>query len=465
VQPLGPGFRFTSRQTEIRVSPSTAEQLHIRVVDRFDNVGDRPLRSMEVRLPEGPNSGIQAVRMTVNTGKIVPEHNSEVDRRMMRAAIDPEWKQLQPREIVAEWDIKPGQSDSGVATSAAAFYILDVTALPLWQPPYGIFTSGGPDPVDETLTVSAPADFRILAPGTPIKNKNAVAANQVAQSFHINPSEDFLPFVVAGRYNEQIVNTRQGAVSFWTFRPLDAEQARTAAARLSSAARAFTDFFGPASKEKTILHIAEAPGQLPSEFGDGSAPGAASFPNGVLLDSHAFSQGLSDEPTLELAEYELVQTWFGWRVRPRPVAQILMGRGIGLFGVVIAAEARGGQSQRERAIGSLLDRYDQAQHIAADRRLLGAVSEYTRAERNTTGYKAALLLVALEDLCGHDNLRAAFRNVIEARGNDDVGHEELRSAAEFASGRDLGEMFRVWLNRPGIPDDFRARYAKASNTN
>ena len=44
---------------------------------------------------------------------------------------------------------------------------------------------------------------------------------------------------------------------------------------------------------------------------------------------------------LQLAEYELARTWFGWRVRPRPEAQILMGRGMGLFGLVIAAEGRG----------------------------------------------------------------------------------------------------------------------------
>jgi hypothetical protein len=465
VQPLGPGFRFSGREAEIRVPPASADELHIRVVDRFYNVGDRPLRSLEVRLPEGPNSETQTVRMTAGGKEISPEHNSDMDRRRMRAAIDPEWKQLQPREIVTEWDLKPEPSARGaVATTAAAFYIVDMTALPLWQAPSGVFTKGGPDPADEILTVYAPADFRILAPGMPVRNKNAPAGSQAARSFHINPLEDFPHFVVAGRYNEQIVNTRQGAVSFWTFRPLDAQQAKTAAARLASSARAFTDFFGPASKGNTVIHLVEAAGELPAEFGDGHDPGGASFPNGVLLDSHALAQGLSDEAVLELAEYKLAQTWFGWRVRPLPEAQILMGRGIGLFGVLIAAEARG-QDQRGRMIGSLLQRYDEARRIAADRRLILLPPEYTNAERNSTGYKAALFLVALEDLCGHDNLRAAFKTIIKARANDTVGYKELRSAAEFTSQRDLAEMFRLWLFQPGIPEDFRARYTKPSTTN
>jgi hypothetical protein len=465
VEPLGPGFRFADRQTEIRVPTGAPEQLHIRVVDRFDNVGNLPLRSLEVRLPEGPNFGAQNVRMTADGKVVSPVHSSELDPRMMRAAFDPVWKQQQPREIVTEWDLTPQASTRGtVAASAAAFYIADETALPLWQPPSGIFAQGGPDPGFETLTVSAPADFRVLAPGKPVKGQNSLNGNLTSQSFHIQPNQDFLPFVIAGRYVQQVISTHDGAVSFWTFKPLDAQQARTAAGRLWSSMRAYTDFFGPASKGRTVIHIAEAPGELPAEFGDENNVGGSSFPDGVLLDSRAFAQGVSTEPVLQLGEYELARTWFGWRVRPRPEAQILMGRGVGLFGLVVAAEARG-PDQRARMIEALLDRYDAARRIAADKRMLEPPPGYSRAERISTGYKAALFLVALEDLRGHDNLRAAFRSIVEARGNADVGYEELEAAVESSSGPDLAEMFRAWLIRPGIPEDFRVRYGKPSKAN
>jgi hypothetical protein len=287
-------------------------------VDHFQNVGNLPLRSLDVRLPEGPAFGAQNVRMTADGKAISTEHSSTLDQRMMRAAFDPAWEQQQPREIVSEWDLVPEPSARGtVAASAAAFYVADGTALPLWQPPSGVFTTGGPDPGDETLTVSAPADFRILAPGKRIKSKNTVSGNLLPQSFKMKPLEDFLPYVVAGRYGEQVINTRQGAVSFWTFQPLNAQLAVTAAARLASSMRAFMDFFGPVSKERAAVHIAEAPGELPAEFGENSA-GGTSFPQGVLLDSRALAQGLTNEGILQLAEYELARTWFGWRVRPRP---------------------------------------------------------------------------------------------------------------------------------------------------
>ena len=78
------------------------------------------------------------------------------------------------------------------------------------------------------------------------------------------------------------------------------------------------------------------------------------------------------------------------------------------------------------------------------------------------GFVAALFFVALEDLCGHDNLRAALRDIIHDRAGSDTGYEELRAATESASGKDLAEMFRTWLVQPGIPGDFRARYSIAS---
>jgi hypothetical protein len=144
-----------------------------------------------------------------------------------------------------------------------------------------------------------------------------------------------------------------------------------------------------------------------------------------------------------------------------------MGRGVGLFGLVIAAEAREtgsqGAGQRRLTIASLLDRYDGARSIAPDKRLMESAAGYSRAERISNGYRAALFFVALEDICGRDSLGAAFRYIVRARAGEETGYEEFRAALESASHRDLAEMFRRWLIQPGVPDDFRARYARAPN--
>ncbi|MGH9681391.1 MAG: hypothetical protein ACRD4Y_15700, partial [Candidatus Acidiferrales bacterium] len=470
VQPLGSGFHFPSRRTEIRAAADSPYKLHVRVVDRLENAGNRELESLEVRLPESPIFGSQNLRVFVDGKEITPERGSVLDRRMMRAAFDPIWKQKQTREVITEWDLVPDSAARGsVAIFPLGFYVADETVLPLWQTPPGLFSVGEANPQREVLTVIAPSDFRVLAPGKLRKSRKIPAGNFVQREFQIRPDRDFLPYVVAGRYQEQVVKERQGDISFWTFRPLDSQATNTAAARLASSMSALSDFFGPPSKGKMEIHVVESPGELLSQFSaadepspDGRPanplPGGTSFPNGVLLNARAIAQGVADETVLQLAEYELTRTWFGWRVRPTPEAQILMGRGVGLFGLVVAAEARGPQ-QRRNMIASLLKRYDAARAVAPDQRLMVPPFGYSRAERISSGYRAALFLVDLEDLCGHNNLRSAFREIIHARTGVETSYEDLRSAVESASKRNLAELFREWLIRPGVPEEFRNRYA------
>jgi hypothetical protein len=456
VQPLGPGYQFADRRAEILVSSATPSRIHFHIVDELENAGDRPLRSLEVRLPEGPVFGEQNLRVLIEGEEVSARHSSESDVRMMRAPFDPPWQQNEKRTIVTEWDLVPEASARGtIVASPGGFFVADETALPLWQTPNGVFAVGGANPGKELLTVFAPPDFRVLAPGK--ARKPTTDGNYAVQRFLINPEIDFLPYVVAGRYLEKTIHSRQGEVRFWTFRKMDGPAAETAADRLSSSWKTLTEFFGPASPKKAAVRIAEAPVQLPAELGATGDPGGASFPNGALLDPRAIEQGVASEAVLQLSEYELSRTWFGWRVRPRPEAQILMGRGVGLFSLVIAAEGRG-RDQRRAMVASLIDRYDEARAIAPDKRLMEPPAGYSRAERISTGYRAALFFVALEDLCGHGNLRTALRDIIHDRSGSDTGYEEFRAALETASGKDLAEMFRAWLVRPGLPSDFRGHY-------
>jgi len=340
VHPLGPGYDFADRQAEIRVSSAAPDRIRIRVVDELENNGDRPLRSLEVRLPEGPAFGEQKLRVLVQDAEISPRQDSDIDARMMRAPFDPAWQLNEKRKVTTEWDLLPESSTRGtIAASPEGFFIADETAFPLWQTPNGFFAHGGTLPHKELLTVIAPPDFRVLATGKLLKP--AADGNLVSRRFLINPQIDFFLYIVAGRYQEKIVRLGQGDVQFWTFRPIDDAAAQTAAERLSSSMKTLTEFFGLATPGKpAAVRIAEAQGELPAEFGAPRDPGGASFPEGALLDPRVFPRGIASEPVLQLAEYELARTWFGWRVRPRPEAQILMGRGMGLFGLVIAAEGR-----------------------------------------------------------------------------------------------------------------------------
>jgi hypothetical protein len=456
VQPLGPGYHFPDRQAEIRVAGASLDRIEIRVTDELVNAGDRPLHSLEVRLPEGRAFGERNLRMTIDGAEASPERSSPGDPRQTRAPFVPVWKVNETRKVVTEWELMPQFSPRGtIVVSPEGFFIADETALPLWQTPFGVFPRGGTIPEKELLTVIAPADFRVLAPGKALKP--SAEGGDTARRFQLEPQKtESIPYLVAGRYQEKIARTRLGDVRFWTFHAIDQGAAQAAGERLAASMVSLENFFGPANGQGDIW-IAESPVDLPGEFAAASDPGGASFPRGVLLDPRDFHEGLASEPVLELAEYELARTWYGWRVRPRPEAQILMGRGVGLFGLVIAAEGRGG-GERARMVAALIERYDEARAAAPDRRLMEPPEGYSRAARISTGYRGALFFVALEDLCGRDNLKTALDDVLYARAESDTGYEELRAALETASRKDLADVFRKWLVQPGIPDEFRARY-------
>jgi len=460
-RPLGPGFLFILRQAEIRSPGNVPPRLEIGVTDRVSSIGSVPLRSLDVRMPDENSQGATGLKISMNGQEISLVHDpSSDDRRMMRLNFVGGWERPERREFISSWILASQQTARGtIGQSAQAFFVADDTALPLWQPPSGIFSTGKSIPQKETLDVTVPSDYKVMAGGKQISRK--VSANMARYRFRINPDTDYIPYVVAGRYQEQSVRTPQGEVVFWTFQALNTAAIRSAATRFASTFQALQAFLEPAQKQSRKLYIVESPVELQEEFAASEGPGETSFPQGVLLSPGSIERGLTSEASLQMVEYELARSWFGWRVRPLREDQILMGRGAALFGTVVAAEARGAD-QRSRIIRGLLDRYHDAEQVSPDRRLLESRTGYSHAERVTTGYKAALFFVALEDVCGPRILSKALQSSIEARGGDEAGYEDLRAAAEFESGRDLAEMFRSWLNRRGLPEEFRARYAAPS---
>jgi aminopeptidase N len=109
-------------------------------------------------------------------------------------------------------------------------------------------------------------------------------------------------------------------------------------------------------------------------------------------------------------------------------------------------------------VATLIDRYDYARAATPDKPMIEPPAGYSRPEQISTGYRAALFFVALEDICGHDNLRTALRDIIHDRAGSDTGYEELRAATESVSKKDLAQMFHTWLVQTEIPGDFRTRY-------
>ena len=193
---------------------------------------------------------------------------------------------------------------------------------------------------------------------------------------------------------------------------------------------------------------------------------AASFPQGLLLSSGAFDRGLASEPILRMAEAEMTRIWFGWTVPLSADTDTLFGRGFGQLAVAVSAEARGGQPARRSEIARLLADYDRARAPGGDGSLLLPAAESSAPQLVANSLKSALFLADLEDRAGEAKFQNAIRRLQTAmtgRGLS-LSLQDVRSALEFATGDSLADVFRLWINGSGVPDEFRARYGGASST-
>jgi hypothetical protein len=375
----------------------------------------------------------------------------------LRVPFDPPWLPGEEREIAFAYDLEPAPEGRGVvAATADGFYLADPNAFPAWQPPLGPFARAPLRAHTEQLEVTVPADFHVWAVGREMRSKRR--GEFVIHRFETLGAE-FPPYVVAGRYQEQRAETQRGTVVFWTRESLDEKTARMAAQRLMATVTTYEKLFGPLAKDHLPIHIVETAAELAPSVVETPNVSAASFPDGVLFDHRAVALGLATDPVLNLADYELARTWFGWHVRPRPEADLLLGRGMALFAALHAAEARGVTNARPQGIARLITTYDSVGPAADEKPGFGPPVGYSRAELAAKSYKGALFLLSLEDISGEDKFHRAVRRILTDMAGQAVGSDELRSAVEAEAGQNLAGVFHAWLDRPGLPAEFRARYA------
>jgi len=456
---LGPGFNQSYRSVGVSATSIEPMHIHVQVTDKLENIGDRGLPYLDVALPPAPSFGTRDVIVTVGAKAVRTSSINRESGPSLRVPFDPPWPQGEQREIAFAYDLEPTPEGRGVvAATSDGFYLADPNVFPVWRIPLGPFARGSLRAHTERLEVTVPADFRVLAVGR--EQRSQRRAEFVIHRFEMIGAE-FPPYLVAGRYQERRAETGRGTVIFWTRESLDESTAQTAAQHLTSTATTYEEAFGPAARNHFPIHVVETSAELAPLVTETPNIFAASFPEGVLLDHRAVALGLATALVLDLADYELARTWFGWHVRPRPEADLLLGRGMAIFAALHAAEARGEVTARQQGIARLMTTYEAVGPAADEKAGFGPPVGYSRAELAAKSYKAALFLFSLEDVTGEEKFHRAVRRILADMAGREIGSDELRSAVEAEAGRNLAGVFHAWLDHPGLPAEFRARYRAA----
>jgi len=296
----------------------------------------------------------------------------------------------------------------------------------------------------------------ILARGTPAGRKNFGADTEYRFVLH---KKDLAPYVVAGRYVAWPAG-RSNSTIFWTVQPLK-EDASHAAEQIQATWKILVKDFGPLDRNIVAPHIVESP-DLRASLNADTGPSAAAFPGGALVNPEALALGVNSDQFLEIVTRALAHNWFADEMYPVPYAELGMGEGLADYATIVIEEERNGPDARRKRIVQLIQRYDEARSRADETPLGVTMLTDPIPQRRIALAKAPLFYIALEDICGEAQMRAGTAHLVSLLRGDEVNYDDLRSALEESSGKNLGDTFRTWLNLKGIPEDFRSRYLPGS---
>src|SRR5256884_599403 len=75
------------------------------------------------------------------------------------------------------------------------------------------------------------------------------------------------------------------------------------------------------------------------------------------------------------------------------------------------------------------------------------------------------LFFALQDQYGRETFRKATQHMLYARRERGFDLNDLIAAFEEETHQNVAEFVRIWMKRPGVPQEFRARYEEAAAAN
>jgi Arc/MetJ-type ribon-helix-helix transcriptional regulator len=171
-------------------------------------------------------------------------------------------------------------------------------------------------------------------------------------------------------------------------------------------------------------------------------PGTAEM---VSMDTMMVDLGSGTPKLVAAAAPSLASSWLGYAQNPGFYEQEPPLSALPAFAASIGQTAEGADSRAETI-----------------RRALRLIPERAAAHRQedptAVRAKSFLFFYALQDNYGQDVFRKAISHMLYARRERGFALNDLIAAFEQETHQNVAEFVRLWMKRPGVPEEFRARY-------
>ena len=458
--PLAPGYRIVTQSCEVHFVAGPPASIRVHFLYRLQNIGNADLSFMDVNFPPEKTFGRRNLQLELDGHAIapasLPEEYQSSEPNALRISFNPAWARKQVRTLSVEYEFSSPENPGGrITLGETEFHLGSRDWFPDLQAPHHLMSANPKSPSPIMLRIIVPSGWLVLARGTP---KGQKSQGRETEHRFVLAATDLPPFVVAGHYSVTPTTRRSNAATFWTLQPLKDDPV-AAISQIAAAWKTLQTDFGSLDKNIASPHIVESPELTRRILGETEeGPAAAAFPGGAIVNSASLALGTSSPEFLDIITDALARNWFGDEIRPTTDSSIGIGEGLPEYAGIVIEEARNGPDGRRRRILDYLRRYDEARTRAEETPLSVALLTDPVGPRRIALAKAPLFYIALEDICGESQVRQALTHIVTLLRGQKIGYADLRSAIEETSNRSLGQMFRVWLNERGIPQDFRARY-------
>lgn len=453
--PLGPGYHIEKESVELSFSAQPQPRLHLHARFSLANTGNASLAALDVTVPEKDFVGRENLRVTVDGKDAEVTESLPAGATMATANVrfETSWPPHQKKQIEITCDMTGGSHGrASMAPNALAFD--GAYWFPTFDAPKRLFAKGEQraDPTDFSIVL--PNDFLAVASGRQIHRK--ARGETVEYRFRLRDTGN-PPYVLAGRYKQQLAKTKGTSVYFWTFQGLPDNAVKSAGEQIAAAARFFDSNFAARAQGESPVWIAE--------LSENEAT-SASFPNVILLDNKQLSGTIASGQVSPDEIGLLADTWLRWIASPEPREPILP-MSLRTYATDAFYESQdGGASYRQKKIAEYLGQYDGARAQAVEKPVAQMTLSESPGQVNMAVSKADLFLYALEDACGSEAFRHGVRQTLSDLRGRVYGYADLRATLNSECSRfnghtaDIDALFRRWLYESGgVPADFRERYA------
>jgi hypothetical protein len=451
----GPGYTVEKQQVRVQFVSAPKPGIRIEADYQLRNTGNQPLHDLELRLPGRRWFHYQDPRASWDAVAVTAENSKEHPRNSVIALPEP-WTTLARHTLHLSVEyLPPAAGETGLSFTNDAFYLPAQGWSPELLPASGLFASGGVPPKKWELSVRVPESFLVHTSGEKVKSSRS--SGEVAVRAIQRPKDQY-PFVIAGRYVSASMGEGKSKVFLWTRTTEESAGLRPVSDALVRTIEAYDAAFGSRSKDSFPTWIVECPAAAGC-FTSFASTAARLFGeeehrsrSAEMISSDTMVVDLSGgTPNLAaMVAPSLASSWLGYGQNPGFYEQELPLSLLPAFAAATGREAAAGAQSRTETIRRSL-------------RLIPGKTELRQQEsENVLRAKSFLFFYALQDKYGKELFQKAISHMLYARRERGFELSDMIAAFEQETHQNVAEFVRLWMKRPGVPEEFRARYGETA---